>query len=138
MDRTSSCKNHPWWRSRAQRASLHVFLLHYSSLSLTRLCADELSRNRDASCQLISTSQCSYHATTQRSSTEHTTIITATTSNCYYLDTFRCRWYHWGNGNTLASSYLWYWILRSFRGLDLLHAYSECRRPPLEAQSPRH
>ncbi|KAG2337781.1 hypothetical protein BDR05DRAFT_739515 [Suillus weaverae] len=52
--------------------------------------AEELSCERKANCQLVSTTQYSHYAATQRSNTEHPTVITATISNCYYLDTFCC------------------------------------------------
>ncbi|KAG2741756.1 hypothetical protein P692DRAFT_20259408 [Suillus brevipes Sb2] len=120
IDRAFSCK-----RSR----SLHngqacAFFFHFrSSFLLLTPRTEELPRNKEeASCQLIPTSQYSYHATTQPSSTIHI-IITATTLNYYCLDTFCCPWYYWGNGNSFASSYHRCWMARLFRGLDLLHAH---------------
>jgi hypothetical protein len=101
------------------------FLFHNSSLSLTPR-TEELPRNKkEASCRLTSTSQYSYHATTQWSSTKHTIIITATTSNH-----FRCPWHYWSDRNSLSSSYHRCWMAHLFRGLDLLHAHSERRRSP--------
>jgi hypothetical protein len=124
IDWTSSCKR---LRSLAQRASLCVFLFHSASLSLTPRTEELPRKKEEASCQLISTPQYSYHATIQRSSTKHTIIITATTSNYYFLDTLRCPWYYWSNGNSFASSYHRCWMACLFCGLDLLHAHSERR-----------
>jgi hypothetical protein len=128
INRTSSCERSG---SLSQGASLSVFSLSQFFLSLTPH-TEELPRNKkEASCQLISTSQYSHHATVQRSSTKHAIIITATTSNYYCLDTFCCPWYYWGNRNSFASSYHCCWMACLFGSLDLLHPHSERRRSPL-------
>jgi len=115
---------------------VHFFLFHGSSLSLTPLCTEKLScKKEEASCQLISNSQYSYHATTQRSSTEHTIVITATTSHCRCFGiscSHRCRG---NNKNTLTSSYHRCWMARSSCGLVVLYACSEHRRSTLVTQS---
>ncbi|KIK44103.1 hypothetical protein CY34DRAFT_653860 [Suillus luteus UH-Slu-Lm8-n1] len=91
---------------------VHCSLIHSSSVSLSPRTEELPRRKEEANCQLISTFQYSYHATTQRSSTKHIIIITATASNYYYLNALCRPWYYWGDGNSFPSSYRRFWMAR--------------------------
>lgn len=101
---------------------VHLFLFG-SSLSLAHFHSEELSRKKEAICQLISTSQSSWHTATQCSNTEHTILIAGTTNHCPDIRStsnsghdYICDW------NDVATQYhcIPSWNLDSFLALDWL------------------
>ncbi|KAG2041010.1 hypothetical protein BDR03DRAFT_947941 [Suillus americanus] len=70
---------------------VHFFVFHSSPSLLTRFCAEKLSRKKEASCQLLSTS---HHTAIQCSNKGYTSIISAIT-------------YHWQDVRGTSRSHLY-------------------------------